>query len=564
MVAFAASVGIIDGATFGWKAVADVSSTKQSVQLHTENGFLPQRSLQGFGYVTKLGSRSSVHIVKGLIRSRATEEGRKESESSQAFADLELKKPGTSSLRAVGSSTRDDAEQKVLKSRSIDRIEMQAKSSIDKLKHILYKLKSRPEDLRTTTDTKVISTSENHTTNTKIAEDKREVYISQKFEVEFSAKAENGVESGANTSVESKGMEVSPLDIVAEEGSSDLDGSDGQVHHDSLTCTRTTVHIDEESQTAIVTVTATVRGGYLPQKELYAGKTVAMAARALARTCLALDEKAQLSLLGQGPMAEIVSMKNQRQHDDILRKLESGRVIGWDIIPEGEGSTAFRHSYSIRLEADDGTECCAIFKPVMPGDSHGRWKRAPADWVAYQVASLLAVDVVPPAVIRSNLQLGSKQFGLGVMVHAVPDAKPLPTCLPKVWGSDLTPAAAVTDIHILDALLGSAARKPESFKAGRHWAAANETRPIVLEHPCGPGNGDLHSMWSQRGASCQLKTVSPTTLARLRNLSRGILLESLSGALTASEMELILEKRDQVVSYFDAIHNRSGRFLTTA
>jgi hypothetical protein len=49
------------------------------------------------------------------------------------------------------------------------------------------------------------------------------------------------------------------------------------------------------------------------------------------------------------------------------------------------------------------------------------------------------------------------------------------------------------------------------------------------------------------------------TMARLKALSQNVLFEQLSGALTSDEMELMLERRDQIVAYFEAMAKRHGK-----
>lgn len=447
---------------------------------------------------------------------------------------------------------------------SIDRIELQAKSSIDKLKHLLYKLKTRPPVAETTVVRAAPEDGGNIASSAAVVtDDQREVYISQKIEVDLSS-PQDVIDSG--TIDPSKTEVILPPDLPSEEA---VDSGSGRTvkrtetttQLDSVTCTRTTVQFDEENHTAVVTVTATVRGTDIIADSAYTERTIAMAAKALARTCLALDEKAQLAALMAGPMADIIlSRGQQQQHDSILKHLAHGEVVSFKKLKGGIAASPFRQVYSVVLRSKEGKEMEAVFKPVVAGDRHGRWQRAPVDWLAYQMAILLGTDVVPPATIRSNIQLGKSHFPSGAMVFNVKNVRPLVEAAAEQWGEQ-SAAAVVSNAHILDAILGAAPRRQSGFQLGQHWATHGELRPVLLDFPMGPGLGDIHSAWSKRGQISGVKHVTPITLSRLRGLNRRILLENMGSALTADEMDMILEKRDQVVAYFDAMAMRHGRHL---
>eukprot|EP00271_Cylindrocystis_brebissonii_P001337 TRINITY_DN11614_c0_g1_i1.p1 TRINITY_DN11614_c0_g1~~TRINITY_DN11614_c0_g1_i1.p1 ORF type:complete len:655 (-),score=105.84 TRINITY_DN11614_c0_g1_i1:2372-4336(-) len=511
----------------------------------------------------------------------------------------------------------------------LDRIEMQAKSSLQRLKHILYKLKTRPENSGLVVADPPMSAAwggGNVGGSTILREDDRQVYVSQKIEVDLSTPyptaseqelaeetASEGEEEAVSEESSSSGRENEFKMFTSEvvnslESSSDANSGNGATETmsltpvplsapipyddaapsmpstlsefsqlDSLISTRTTVQFDEATQTAIVTVTATVRaaGDLLLDQSSCTERSIALATRALTRTCLALDEKSQVTAGGLqlgGPMVEVLAGR-QKEHDEILRQLATSRVIQHTAVPEGEwGSSPFRPVYSVMLLTSEGQVVEAIFKPATPGDAMCRWERAPAEWVAYQVSALLGLDMVPPAVIRRDVMLGERSYTNGVMVYRVGDVRPLSSLHPEAWGP-ASPSTVLSSAHILDALLGSAARRESGFHAGRHWAAGRqvgsqgedgkgELRPVLLEHPMGAGRkGEMHAMWSQRGrggnsTGVQVETVSPAVLARLRGLGRGVLLEALSGALTQDEMDLLLERRDQVVAYLDAMASR--------
>ncbi len=49
-----------------------------------------------------------------------------------------------------------------------------------------------------------------------------------------------------------------------------------------------------------------------------------------------------------------------------------------------------------------------------------------------QLGQLLETDMVPPAVMRTKLQIGGRMFALGTMLHYVPDIRTLTHEGPKV------------------------------------------------------------------------------------------------------------------------------------
>ena len=283
---------------------------------------------------------------------------------------------------------------------SLEMIETQAKTSIEKLKHILYKLKSRRNVMETTFATGDVDDRPVGSSTAVLRNDDRQVYVSQKIEVDMRAASsliDNFEDEGVLFDDLSEEEEMPADDVMAASQDIDLGAisiikdlpAESSVNLDSLTCTRATVQFDEENQTAVVTVQATVRGADLTDRQFLAERTVAMAARALTRTCLVLDEKAGLALMGTEPLAEILPSAAELQHAAVLRHLSTGKVATFQALPVGPGgSTPFRTVFEVLLVTDEGAHVEATFKPVVPGDAFGRWKRAPADWVAYKVGRI--------------------------------------------------------------------------------------------------------------------------------------------------------------------------------
>ena len=284
---------------------------------------------------------------------------------------------------------------------SLEMIETQAKTSIEKLKHILYKLKSRRNVMETTFVSGDVDDRPVKSSMAVLRNDDRQVYVSQKIEVDMRAASsliDDDVDDEAFLYDDlSEEEEMLTDEIMAASQEIDLGAisiikdlpAESSVNLDSLTCTRATVQFDEENQTAVVTVQATVRGADLTDRQFLAERTVAMAARALTRTCLVLDEKAGLALMGTEPVTEILPSAAELLHAAVLRHLATGKVATFQALPEGPGgSNPFRTIFEVVLVTDEGAHVEATFKPAVPGDAFGRWKRAPADWVAYKVGRI--------------------------------------------------------------------------------------------------------------------------------------------------------------------------------
>lgn len=301
---------------------------------------------------------------------------------------------------------------------SLDRVETQARESLAKLKHLLYKLRTRKQDEVKSTllatpsysGSEGVSNTIGSSSTAAVVEDQQQIFVSQKIEVDLSKPADGsfaageaaggGFQSETDTgpSVSSSVAGAVPMSMRDIDLASLKGGLEIQL--DALTATRATVTFDDTTQTAIVTLTATVRAAELEDKGSFSEKAIATAVKALARTCSELDEKAQASAAAassaalMSPPSAVPLSKPPRtvqadstSHQKVQRDLLSGTVLSWEVAPPEYGSTPFRPVYAVKLQRLDGTLVDALFKPTMPGDKTLRWKRAPEDWVAYQVGS---------------------------------------------------------------------------------------------------------------------------------------------------------------------------------
>lgn len=186
---------------------------------------------------------------------------------------------------------------------SLDRLEKQARSSLARLKHILYKLKTRPSDVQTSTtlleSNAVTDPLANHPAGTDSSvEEEQQFFVSQQIKVDLSEDVPLSTVDSPPPSPSHPEASVTPRAAVkADRALASLLQANGpaelELQLDGVTWTRATVRFDEKSQTAIMSVTATVRASELQNPDACKERTVAMAAQALARTCLVLDRRAR-------------------------------------------------------------------------------------------------------------------------------------------------------------------------------------------------------------------------------------------------------------------------------
>lgn len=162
--------------------------------------------------------------------------------------------------------------------------------------------------------------------------------------------------------------------------------------HDAVTCTRSTVKFNKDTNTGVVTLIATVRGDMSDQGEHLKEKAIILAARALSCVCTSLEAKASnvFSTCSRGTISRVSTLKSaaqtedEVQHNCIVEQLLNGDITEAFEVKKGYGATPFRPVYVVRLLNPDGSVSHAIFKPYVPGDNH-RYSYASPEWIAYQV-----------------------------------------------------------------------------------------------------------------------------------------------------------------------------------
>jgi hypothetical protein len=128
-------------------------------------------------------------------------------------------------------------------------------------------------------------------------------------------------------------------------------------------------------------------------------------------------------------------------------------------------------------EAASGHLSRALFKPRAQGDFDG-WHRVPIERVAYSLSRLLGMDVVPPCVYRTELEVAGCRFPEGgALVHFVEGVRQLAEVEPGDWGVDKR--ALLSDTRILVRLLPftSRARQGARFVRAMQFCAAARALP---------------------------------------------------------------------------------------
>lgn len=171
-----------------------------------------------------------------------------------------------------------------------------------------------------------------------------------------------------------------------------LDTQHTYAQHDAVTCTRSTVKFNKDTNTGVVTLVATVRGNLSNQGEHMKERAIILAARALSCVCSSLEAKASsaFSACSKGTISRVSTLKSatqtedEVQHNCIVEQLQNGEVTEAFEVKKGYGATPFRPIYIVRLLNQDNSILHAIFKPYIPNDNQ-RYSYASPEWVAYQV-----------------------------------------------------------------------------------------------------------------------------------------------------------------------------------
>ena len=313
---------------------------------------------------------------------------------------------------------------------SLDRLEQQARSSLGRLKHILYKLKTRPSEVQTSTtilETNAVNPSTLQPDTMKV---EQEFYVSQQIKVDLSGDSPVALDSPPSTP--RPASPVSPLSAIqADRALASLLKSTGptelELQLDGVTWTRATVKFDDASQTAVMSVTATVRAAELQNPQLCRERAVATAAQALARTCLVLDRRAKQQAVAAAtaavatPVAQPAAVPRQKsleaedatdvqnglkatvgsrnpshREQQLLQVLEKGEVLTWRTCVFSHGATPFRPVYLVQLNAGEGKKpVTAVFRPKAQGDSKLRWQGTMPECVAYKVRIADLIGLLP-------------------------------------------------------------------------------------------------------------------------------------------------------------------------
>jgi len=172
-----------------------------------------------------------------------------------------------------------------------------------------------------------------------------------------------------------------------------IDSQNTYAQHDAVTCTRSIVKFNKDTNVGVVTLVATVRGDLLNQGENMKEKAIILAAQALSCVCSSLEAKASSAFSttsSKGTISRVATLnsaaqtEDEVQHNFIIEQLQNSEIAEAFEVKKGYGATPFRPVYVVRLLNQDNSISHAIFKPYIPNDNH-RYSYASPEWVAYQV-----------------------------------------------------------------------------------------------------------------------------------------------------------------------------------
>lgn len=197
----------------------------------------------------------------------------------------------------------------------------------------------------------------------------------------------------------------------------------------------------------------------------------------------------------------------------------------------------------------------ALFKPRSWGDGDG-WNRTPGEYVAYVLNRQLGMDYVPPVAYRRSFDVHFERYAEGALLHRVAEARPLREVARERWGEDAD--AFLSDARVLDVLLHNADRHAGNYLHGRHWVDGRPT-PVLIDHGAAlrPGTRVRLEDTGALGDGA-VRVVRARTLERLRALTFERLKSLLGEFVSDAEIHGILDRRDGVVRYFEALIREHG------
>lgn len=201
---------------------------------------------------------------------------------------------------------------------------------------------------------------------------------------------------------------------------------------------------------------------------------------------------------------------------------------------------------------------CGCVREGFRGDAEG-WHRAPIEWVAYELSIMLGMDYVPPVALRGEVELDGRKYDEGAFMHYVPDAKPVNSLSKEqLEEAGVNMEELLSDTRILDVLLQNSDRHSGHFLWGKHWIK-EEPSLALIDHAAGFRKEAYVSMEHDNAFQTgPVKKISAKTYMRLRFLDTALLAEKFATTLSRTELRLLAERRDSILSYFDNLVSQQG------
>ena len=197
----------------------------------------------------------------------------------------------------------------------------------------------------------------------------------------------------------------------------------------------------------------------------------------------------------------------------------------------------------------------ALFKPRPYGDREG-WNRTPMEYVGYELNLLLGMNYVPPVAYRRNMDVHFRHYSEGAMIQFVEDLEILQKIPESRWG--IRKDLFLSDMRILDVLLQNTDRISNNIAYGRNWATEN-FQPILIDFGAGLRKEALVLMTDENAFQTgAVKVIRKKTLDYLKKLSFARLKSRIGEFVADQEIHEILDRRDGILRYFDALILRYG------
>lgn len=323
-------------------------------------------------------------------------------------------------------------------------------------------------------------------------------------------------------------------------------------HPGSLCCSTVSVKRDRKQRSCTLAVEATVRLTHPDDN-------------------ITMEEMEELGVLGIQRVAEdMMFHRNQTatlpaervaRHGEVVKLLQTGKITACE-----RRNNRFGHvSYLVTLTGKNNKSCCAMVKPRVAGDCEG-WHRTPIEVVAYRLNLLLGLDLVPPAVFRTECDVDWSHYEDGAtFIYWCPNSVELSEYTPDKWNADSQ--ALLADTRILDVLIQNSDRHIGHYLFGEHWAEGVNSnqgwrgamRPVLIDHAAGFRPGAFVCL-EHDNAFCTgpTKHISSRTYLRLRFLDQKTLEQAVGEFLSVQEIKELLERRDHMLAFYDSLVQQYG------